>query len=50
MSGHVWLLSDFENLYTPFERLQNVHFVKDNIFDKHNWKLDIPYSDIKDKI
>ncbi len=46
-AGHVWQPSCYEGKTNPFNDNDNLHFVKDNIFDKANWKLDIPYKNLK---
>lgn len=46
-TGHSWQPSNYENKFNPFEDSDKLYFVKDNIFDKNNWKLDIPYKNVK---
>ncbi|MCM1010161.1 MAG: YidC/Oxa1 family membrane protein insertase [Fusobacterium sp.] len=46
-TGHTWQPTSYEGKVNPFEEDDKLHFVKDNIFDKNNWKLDIPYKKLK---
>ncbi len=47
---HDWKEKEWIKEYSPINEHDKFYFIKDNIFDESNWKLDIPYSDIKDKI
>lgn len=44
---YIWQPGAYEGKVDPFDDDEKVHFVKDNIFDKNNWKLDIPYKKLK---
>lgn len=46
-TGHSWQPSNYEGKFNPFEAGDTLHFVKDNIFDKKNWKTEIPYKKLK---